>query len=113
MIVFTIIFGVRKLDPTERHQGMITAVAAESIVKLTVFLACGIFVTYIAHNGIADLFSDSRAAGIDLDKLLTLTGSENTPYTTWATYLLLSMSAIMFLPRQFHTAVVCSRYTPC
>ncbi|MBI9081048.1 MAG: hypothetical protein JEY79_15075 [Pseudodesulfovibrio sp.] len=106
MIGFTIIFGVRKLDPTERHQGMITAVAAESIIKLTAFLACGIFITYVAHNGIADLFSDTRAMGIDLNKVITLSGPVDTPYSTWATYLLLSMSAIMFLPRQFHVSVV-------
>jgi len=106
MIAFTIMFGVRKLDPTERHQGMITAVAVESLVKLTAFLACGIFVTYIAHNGVADLFSDTRAMGIDLDKIISLSGQSETPYSTWATYLLLSMSAIMFLPRQFHVAVI-------
>jgi len=106
MIAFTIIFGVRKLDPTERHQGMITAVAAESIIKLTAFLACGIFITYIAHNGIADLFADTRALGIDLSEVITLSGQVDTPYSTWATYLLLSMSAILFLPRQFHVSVV-------
>ncbi len=106
MIAFTIIFGVRRLDPTERHQGMITAVAMESVVKLVAFLACGIFITYIAHDGIANLFSDTRALGINIEKLISLSGEIDTPYSTWATYLLLSMSAIIFLPRQFHVSVV-------
>lgn len=106
MIAFTIVFGVRRLDPTERHQGMITAVAVESIIKLTAFLACGVFITFIAHNGVAALFSNTRALGINVDEIITLSGAVETPYSTWATYLLLSMSAIMFLPRQFHVAVI-------
>jgi Na+/proline symporter/signal transduction histidine kinase len=106
MITFTIMFGVRRIDPTERHQGMITAVAVESLVKLTAFLACGIFVTYIAHNGLDDLFHKTRTMGHDLGEIITLSGKSETPYATWATYMVLSMSAIMFLPRQFHVAVV-------
>ncbi|BCS88066.1 ATP-binding protein [Pseudodesulfovibrio sediminis] len=106
MITFTIMFGVRRIDPTERHQGMVTAVAMESIVKLTAFLACGIFITYIAHNGVADLFSAARTAGVAVDEIVTVSGSVETPYSTWSTYLLLAMSAIMFLPRQFHVAVI-------
>jgi len=106
MITFTIMFGVRRIDPTERHQGMITAVAVESIVKLTAFLACGIFVTYIAHNGLDDLFHKTQTMGHDLGEIITLSGKSETPYATWTTYMILSMSAIMFLPRQFHVAVV-------
>jgi diguanylate cyclase (GGDEF)-like protein len=34
MTIFTIIFGVRKLDPTERHQGMVVALAVECTIKL-------------------------------------------------------------------------------
>lgn len=106
MITFTIMFGVRRLDPTERHQGMITAVAVESVVKLAAFLACGIFITFIAHNGLDNLFYNTRAMGYKLEEIITLSGNTTTPYSTWATYLVLSMSAIMFLPRQFHVAVV-------
>ncbi|MBW1941021.1 MAG: hypothetical protein JRI28_06580 [Deltaproteobacteria bacterium] len=55
MIVFTIIFGVRHLDPTERHEGMIMALAVECLVKLIGFLAAGIFVTYFMYDGFADM----------------------------------------------------------
>lgn len=106
MIAFTIIFGVRRLDPTERHQGMITAVAAESLIKLTAFLACGIFITFMVHGGVDALFQATENMGHRLDEIITLSGNTETPYSTWATYLLLSMSAILFLPRQFHVAVV-------
>ena len=106
MTVFTIMFGVRRLDPTERHEGMITAVAMESLIKLTAFLACGVFIVYVVHDGIFDVFHNTRAMGYDLDRFITLSGPVETPYSTWATYLVLSMSAIFFLPRQFHVAVV-------
>jgi len=46
MTFFTVMFGARKLDPTERHRGMMTAISLESIIKLLAFSACGIFATY-------------------------------------------------------------------
>ncbi|MBU1611814.1 MAG: PAS domain S-box protein [Proteobacteria bacterium] len=105
MAAFTILFGVRKLDSTERHRGMITAIAAESLIKLTAFLACGIYVTYVLADGFSDIFDNHFFADPDLAAItsVALTGSD---YITWATLLILSMSAIMFLPRQFHVAVV-------
>ena len=105
MTGFTILFGARKLDPTERHRGMITAIAFESVVKLLTFLACGIYVTYFLANGFTDIFSpafvDSPAAAAVLNF-----GKGTEAYITWTTLILVSMAAIMFLPRQFHVAVV-------
>jgi Na+/proline symporter len=34
MALFTIAFGTRHLDVAERHEGMVAAIAFESIVKL-------------------------------------------------------------------------------
>lgn len=105
MTSFTILFGARKLDPTERHRGMIAAVAMESVVKLLAFLACGIYVTYFLAGGFSEIFSP-----IFLDHpgaaAVTRLGSGSNDYVTWTTLILLGMSAIMFLPRQFHVAVV-------
>ena len=44
MAAFTILFGTRHLDATERHEGMVAAVAFESLVKLLIFLVVGLFV---------------------------------------------------------------------
>src|SRR4029450_490333 len=41
-----ILFGARHLDAAERHEGMVAAIAFESIVKLVAFLAIGLFVTF-------------------------------------------------------------------
>lgn len=102
LAAFTIVFGTRHLDATERHEGMVAAIAFDSVVKLVAFLAVGLFVTYHMYDGAADLF---RRAVADpaLQPLLTLDSSS---YGTWAALTLLSMSAVMFLPRQFQVAVV-------
>jgi PAS domain S-box-containing protein len=104
MVVFTIIFGVRRIDPTERHQGMVMAVAVESVVKLVAFLAAGLFVTYFLYDGFGDVLQ--RLGQSTFRKHLTFSGSSGSSYLTWTSYLILGMSAILFLPRQFHVAVV-------
>jgi PAS domain S-box-containing protein len=104
MTIFTIIFGVRRLVPTERHQGMVVVLAVESAVKLVAFLAVGVFVTYFLFGGFTDIFS--RLSELPIDKLFDPGKTDSSFYFTWATYMLLSMSAVMFLPRQFHLSVV-------
>src|SRR5258708_7875688 len=46
LAAFTIAFGTRHLDAAEHHQGMVAAIAFESLVKLLAFLAVGGFVTF-------------------------------------------------------------------
>ena len=46
MAMFAIAFGTRHLDAAERHEGMVAAVALESLVMLLAFLAVGVFVTF-------------------------------------------------------------------
>ncbi|MCB2192649.1 MAG: sensor histidine kinase [Deltaproteobacteria bacterium] len=109
MIIFTIVFGVRRLDPTERHQGMVMAVAAESIVKLLALFMVGIFVTYYLYDGFGQIFTifSKLAKSPQLGSpMVTGQGSGSSSYLIWMSYLVLSMSAVVFLPRQFHVAVV-------
>ncbi|MEZ4616713.1 MAG: hypothetical protein R2867_14595 [Caldilineaceae bacterium] len=104
LAAFAILFGTRHLDVTEHHEGLVAAVAFESVVKLFAFLAVGIFVAYWTYDG----FGDITARVMQQPELATLfvmgTGGEG--YTNWASLLFLSMMAIMFLPRQFQMAVV-------
>lgn len=104
MVVFTIILGVRRLEPTERHEGMMMALAVECVIKLVALLTVGVYVTYFLNDGFSDLLQ--RLAASPFQKLLQFGGRDATSYVTWAGYLVLSMSAILFLPRQFHVAVV-------
>jgi len=104
LAAFTMVFGTRHLDATERHEGMVAAVAFESLVKLLAFLAVGVFVTFGLYGGFADVFE--RAAQLpNIEQLLTLGGSAGT-YSSWAWLILLSMLSILFLPRQFQISVV-------
>lgn len=102
LALFTIWFGTRHLDATERHEGMVAAVAFESVVKLLAFVAVGLFVTYGMFGGFADLFQRA-AAQPELARLLVMDASRS---STWGALILLSGLAIIFLPRQFQIIVV-------
>src|SRR5262249_17675120 len=56
LALFTILFGTRHLDAAEHHEGMVAAIAFESLVKLLAFLAVGVFVTFGIHHGLGDIF---------------------------------------------------------
>ncbi|HZL04449.1 MAG TPA: histidine kinase, partial [Coriobacteriia bacterium] len=104
LAAFTIAFGTRKLDATERHEGMVAAIAFESVVKLVAFVCVGLFVTFGVFGGFGDLFG--RAAALpQADELFTL-GGPDTGYMNFVWLTVLSMLAIVLLPRQFHVAVV-------
>jgi signal transduction histidine kinase/Na+/proline symporter len=101
MAGFAVLFGTRHIDATEHQDGLILAVAAESIVKLFAFLAVGVFVTFFMFDGPADLFARAMKRA---DIAAVLTGEPETG--TLLAMTLLSFAAIVLLPRQFHVAVV-------
>jgi hypothetical protein len=70
LALFTIAFGTRTLDVSERHEGMVAAIAFESLVKLVAFLAVGVYVTFFLFDGFGDIFGRA-AARADLAHLLT------------------------------------------
>lgn len=104
MAAFAILFGARHLDVTEHHEGLVAAIAFESIVKLAAFLAVGFFVSFVLFNGPADLFG-LASADPELAQLFTL-NAETIDSSEWAWLTFLSMMAILFLPRQFQMAVL-------
>ncbi|MGF1642722.1 MAG: ATP-binding protein [Thiotrichales bacterium] len=102
---FTIVFGTRHLDSTERHEGMVAAIAFESIVKLVAFLAVGLFVVYGMYAGFGDIFS--RVVADDaLKGLLSFDQGAKFAYPQWFALTLLAMLSVIFLPRQFQVMVV-------
>uniref|UniRef100_UPI0005766798 PAS domain-containing hybrid sensor histidine kinase/response regulator n=1 Tax=Bradyrhizobium japonicum TaxID=375 RepID=UPI0005766798 len=100
MAAFAVLFGTRQTDATEHQHGLMLAVATESIVKLIAFLAAGIFVTFwmfSPHELIERAMKTPEAVRAinyspSIGNFLTMT--------------LLSLCAIMLLPRQFHVSVV-------
>jgi Na+/proline symporter/signal transduction histidine kinase/CheY-like chemotaxis protein len=98
LAVFAILFGTRKIDVTEHHEGMMVAIAFESVVKLCAFIAVGIFALLLLGDGAVQ---DSQAAA-RADELFRL---DRIP-DTFVTQLILASAAILCLPRQFHVAIV-------
>lgn len=101
MAVFTVLFGTRHIDATEHQDGVIAAIAVESVVKLVAFTVVGAFVTFSMFGGIGPML-DKVAATPEIEELFTrgLQGDR------WLTMTLLALVAIVLLPRQFHVAVV-------
>ena len=101
---FAMAFGTRQVDATEHQGGLMLAIATESIVKLVAFIAVGAFVTWGIFEGFGDLINQSQG----------LLGGQN-PFVkspdpvNFLTMTLLSASAILLLPRQFHVTIVENR----
>lgn len=101
---FAMAFGTRNIDATEHQDGLVLAVAMESLVKLVAFIACGVFVTWWMFDGLADL--SARAAA---DPGLRAMLARQPEPETWVATTLLAACAIILLPRQFHVMVVENR----
>src|SRR4029077_919256 len=82
LAAFTILFGTRHLDATERHEGLVAAIAFESVVKLLAFIAVGLFVTFWLYDGFGDIFGRASQR-VELNTLLTF-GGEGSSYASWA-----------------------------
>jgi Na+/proline symporter/signal transduction histidine kinase/CheY-like chemotaxis protein len=101
MATFAVLFGTRHIDATEHQDGLMLAVATESIVKLVAFLAVGIFVTFWIFDGPVALFNEA----MQRPSTAAIFSREPRPDTLVA-MTLLSFVAFIMLPRQFHVAVV-------
>src|SRR5271165_28070 len=62
LAAFAIAFGTRRINPKEHQDGLILAIAVESIVKLAAFLAVGAFVVWGLNGGIVDLTEAAQSA---------------------------------------------------
>ena len=99
LAVFTILFGTRRLDGRERHQGMMTAVAVESVVKLVAFIAVAVIaLSYLA----------AEPAGTVVEHGSDALGEVSLSADFFARTLI-SALAVLCLPRQFHAMVVEAR----
>ena len=101
MAIFAILFGTRHIDATEHQQGLVLAVAAESVVKLVAFLMVGLFVVYSFFGGFSQ-FIDRAGESAKIKEIFDsgFNGS------TWLATMFLSFVCIILLPRQFHVTVV-------
>lgn len=101
MAAFAVLFGTRHIDATEHQDGLMLAIATESLVKLAAFLAVGVFVTFWMFDGPAALFSQAMSRP-DTAAVLSYTPK----FSAIFAMTMLSFFAIILLPRQFHVTVV-------
>jgi Na+/proline symporter/signal transduction histidine kinase/CheY-like chemotaxis protein len=104
MATFAILFGTRHIDATEHQDGLMLAIATESIVKLVAFLAVGVFVTFVMFHGPLDLLARAMAKPAVAAVL-----RQPPQLTNFLAMTTLSLFAIVLLPRQFHVSVVENR----
>ncbi|WP_088347514.1 MULTISPECIES: PAS domain-containing hybrid sensor histidine kinase/response regulator [Rhodomicrobium] len=101
MAVFAALFGTRHIDATEHQEGLMLAIAAESVVKIATFLIVGSFITYSMFGGVGPLIE--RAAEYPEIIGLFARGFHG---GNWITVTFLSSICILLLTRQFHVTIV-------
>lgn len=104
MASFAVMFGTRHTDATEHQDGLILAVAMESMVKLVAICTVGLTVVFLIFNGPADLWARASQS-----PLVEQAMNYKTPISRWLLLIGLSGFAIILLPRQFHVTVVENR----
>jgi Na+/proline symporter/signal transduction histidine kinase len=101
MAAFAVLFGTRHIDATEHQDGLIVAVAAESLVKLAAFLTVGFFVLFSVFGGVGG-FMREVASNAEIQKVF----ADAPDPGFWIAVTFLSLVCIVLLPRQFHVTVV-------
>ncbi|MFC5067291.1 NahK/ErcS family hybrid sensor histidine kinase/response regulator [Flaviflagellibacter deserti] len=100
LAAFAALFGTRRADATEHQNGLMLAIATESVVKLLAFIIVGVYAIWFVFEGPDDLIQRSNETNL-------IQRFEQMPrLDVWATVLLMSFAAVFLLPRQFHVTVV-------
>ncbi|HEA17786.1 MAG TPA: response regulator [Pseudoalteromonas prydzensis] len=101
LALFAILFGARRLRPSEHNPGLIASIAFESMVKLLAFMVVGLYVCFVLFDSPAALFA--KAAELNIDKQVVATQS---PTYVYVAHTLLGILATLCLPRQFHMSFI-------
>jgi Na+/proline symporter/signal transduction histidine kinase/CheY-like chemotaxis protein len=104
LAIFASLFGTRHADATEHQDGLVLAVAVESVVKLAAFLAVGAVATFFLFDTPA-AFVDAVMASPKVQAAVEY----RTSLGTWVVLTTLSGFAIVMLPRQFYVTIVENR----
>jgi Na+/proline symporter/nitrogen-specific signal transduction histidine kinase len=100
---FIVIYGIRNVDTTEQHSGVVSVIAFESLIKLVAFIAVGVFVCYFLFDGVGDIYKQVAAIK-DLKNQFYFNEKMNP--VSWFLISIVSALAIILLPRQFQVSVV-------
>lgn len=97
MVVFAILFGARHVSPREKHQGLVVALAFESLVKLIAISILGITALFFVFDGSSDM---EFWLTTNQEQLISRhTSLQEGP---WRTLLLIFFAAAVVAPHMFH-----------
>lgn len=102
---FACAFGTRHIDATEHQDGLVLAIAVESLIKLVAFLVLGFFIVYGLFGGPGDLLAQAANPPQGMVPIWERTSS----WPNFLTLTLLSSCAALLLARQFHMTIVENR----
>ena len=97
VVLFAMLFGARRDQTSDNHQGLVLAIAFDSLVKLVALLALGGVILFGVFGG--------------LDGLDTWLASDSSPAATmtlsiddgsWRALMLMSFAAALVLPHMYH-----------
>jgi len=100
LVAFTIMFGTRNLNASERHEGVVIAIAVEALVKLVALLTIGITVTFWLG------YQDGPPLS---EQIASFSAQHSINTSRWTVLMLLSSFAVVCLPRMFQVLVVENR----
>lgn len=96
-ILFTILFGSRHIATREKHEGLVCAIAFESLVKLAIITCIGIYILYQVFggpSGLEDWLQHNEAALAPMRSSL-----QEGP---WRTLLLVFFASAIVMPHMYH-----------
>jgi PAS domain S-box-containing protein len=97
MVIFAILFGARHVSPREKHEGLVFALAFESLFKLVAITALGITALFFVFDGSGDMENWLTA---NQEQLISRqTDLQEGP---WRTLLLIFFAAAVVAPHMFH-----------
>lgn len=99
IVLFAILFGARHISAREKHEGLVIAIAFESLVKLICLSAVGLYALFVVFEGPSGLelwLSHNQEALKTLHSPL-----QEGP---WRTLLLVFFAAAIVMPHMYHMA---------
>lgn len=98
--VFTIIFGTRNLDASEKHEGVVAAVAFQSILKLIIFMAGCVVILFYNNIDFISLMDSGK------NEALSLFVIQEESKTGWIAVMFVSLASITVMPHMFQVSVI-------
>lgn len=99
MVVFAVLFGARHVSPREKHEGLVFALAFESLVKLVAISVLGAVALFFVFDGSADM-----ERWLDLNQAELSSRHTSLQEGPWHTLLLIFFAAAVVAPHMFHVA---------